>query len=265
MRHFGPSHLRAMTVTFPPVDQQRAIAGVLGALDDKIVANAELARTADELASSLFARAVAGVESGPDTFGSLCSVGGGGTPKTSEPSYWQGAVAWATPTDVTRLRGPYLRFTARLITEAGLKACASPLYPVDSILMTSRATIGAFALAKTQVAVNQGFIVVNPIDPGARYWIFHEMRSRVEEFTSFANGATFLELSRGNFKKLPVRLADKATISGFSARARELHDLGSQILTESDTLAELRDTLLPHLMSGRLKVRDAEKVVGDAL
>lgn len=257
--------LANLAISVPPFERQRAIAELLGALDDKIAANAELARTADRLACGLFTRSVAGVESGPRSFGDLCAVGGGGTPKSSEPAFWSGDTDWATPTDVTRLSGPYLRSTAKRITSEGLAACASRLYPVNSILMTSRATIGSFALAKAPMAVNQGFIVVNPTDKSLCCWFLHEMRSRVDEFKSLANGATFLELSRGNFKKLPVRLADPAAMTEFCARAGGLHDLANQALIESDALARLRDTLLPHLMSGRMRVRDAEKTVSDVV
>jgi len=265
MANLNTSILRSTPLSVPGERSRLAIGGLLGALDDKIAANAELARTADRLACGLFTRSVAGVESGPRSFGDLCAVGGGGTPKSSEPAFWSGDTDWATPTDVTRLSGPYLRSTAKRITSEGLAACASRLYPVNSILMTSRATIGSFALAKAPMAVNQGFIVVNPTDKSLRCWFLHEMRSRVDEFKSLANGATFLELSRGNFKKLPVRLADPAAMTEFCARAGGLHDLANQALIESDALARLRDTLLPHLMSGRMRVRDAEKTVSDAV
>lgn len=91
---------------------------------------------------------------------------------------------------------PYLTTTKRKITDAGLASCSSPLYPAGSILMTSRATIGAFAITQRPMAVNQGFIVVNPKDPDLKWWLIHEMRSRVDEFHAQANGATFLELPR---------------------------------------------------------------------
>ncbi len=263
--HINLGILGRLTIPIVGYVEQQGIAAVLSALDDKIAANAELARAADRLACGLFTRFVAGVESGPRTFGDLCAVGGGGTPQSSEPAFWSGNIDWATPTDVTRLPGPYLRSTAKRITSEGLAACSSRLYPVNSILMTSRATIGSFALAKAPMAVNQRFIVVNPTDKDLCYWFFHEMRTRVDEFKSRANGATFLELSRGNFKKLAVRLTDPAAMTEFCSLAGGLHDLANQALIESDALATIRDTLLPHLMSGRLKVRDAEKTVSDAV
>ena len=265
MRHFGPSHLRHMTVTFPPVADQDCIADVLGALDDKIAANQLAAATAVRLADALFASATREVEGSSCTFADVAEIGGGGTPSTKIETYWNGGIPWATPTDVTALEGPYLQRTARMITEAGLSACSSTLYPAGSILMTSRATIGAFAVAEVPTAVNQGFIVVNARSPESQMWLFHEMRSRVDEFISLANGATFLELSRGRFKALPVRLANKEVIRGFGKQASVIHQKAAHALEESRSLASLRDTLLPALMSGKIRVRDAEKSVEAAI
>jgi type I restriction enzyme S subunit len=246
------------------IREQQAIAEVLGALDDKIAANTKLAATADAIATSTFHRAVHGIPFSEKTFNDIASISGGGTPSTKVSEYWDGEVQWATPTDVTPLQGPYLESTTRTISQAGLSACASALYPVGSILMTSRATIGAFALAQTPMAVNQGFIVVQPNDAALKFWIFHEMRSRVEEFVSLANGATFLELSRGNFKKFKVRLADANVMAEFGCSAERLHAAARNALLENAKLAETRDTLLPQLMSGKLRVKDAETALEKA-
>lgn len=246
-------------------EEQRMIAEVLSALDDKIASNAKLARASDELASVLFRSAVRSAKWSNSTFEDLAKVSGGGTPSTKVQEYWDGDVHWATPTDVTSLMGPYLSVTRRRITEEGLASCSSALYEPGAILMTSRATIGAFAIAQVPTAVNQGFIVVQPKDSAMTWWLFHEMRSRVEEFISLANGATFLELSRGNFRKLKVRLADGSTIPEFDGQAASLHAAARVALDENQTLAATRDALIPALMSGKLRVRDAENAIEGVL
>lgn len=265
VRHTSPSRIGSFVARLPKLDEQRAIAEVLGALDDKIAANMRLADTSAALVEAKFDMcADAGrVEGG--TFGELADVGGGGTPSTADPTLWAGEIAWATPTDVTALQAPYLSSTSRTLTDEGLAACASPLYPVGSILMTSRATIGAFAIAERPTAVNQGFIVVNARRPGLRWWLFHQMRARVPEFLSHANGATFLELSRGRFKQLTVWTAEEAVLREFDRLADCLHMRASAAMRENRRLAELRDTLLPELMSGRLRVRDAERTVEEVV
>lgn len=256
---------RKFILEVPPTQVQRAIAQILGALDDKIAANRKLAQTVDELTCVLFADAVLDVAPSERTFGDVVTVSGGGTPSTKVEEYWDGEIGWATPTDVTALGAPYLFSTARTITQPGLDNCSSSLYPPGSILMTSRATIGAFAVAKVPVAVNQGFIVASTSDEALRWWIFHEMRSRVPEFLSYANGATFLELSRGKFKQLRVRLPERSVIDRFGQDVSTLHASAIEAMKEIDSLILIRDALLPRLMSGELRVRDAERQVEEVL
>ena len=257
--------LGRVSLLLPSLPEQRAIAEVLGALDDKIAANTKLARTADDLAVASFHRASRDATYTGETFADVAKVSGGGTPSTKVPDYWGGDISWATPTDITALVGPYLESTSRTITGEGLGACSSELFAPGAILMTSRATIGAFAVAQVPIAVNQGFIVVEPHDETLRYWILHDMRSRVDEFIAIANGATFLELSRGNFKKFQIRVAEREVMHSFGDRAAVLHDSARQALRENQSLAETRDTLLPELMSGRLRVKDAEKKIEEVV
>ncbi|MGH3793835.1 MAG: restriction endonuclease subunit S [Pseudonocardiaceae bacterium] len=265
VRHTSPSKIYSYKADLPDFEGQLAIAEILGALDEKIAANVKLVGTAAELAATEFAAAVHGIDFSEKTFADIATVRGGGTPRTGVDEYWDGDIAWATPTDVTALVAPYLETTAKRITCSGLDACASSLYPIGSILMTSRATIGAFAVTQQPTAVNQGFIVVNPHDSDLNWWIYHEMRSRVDEFVSLANGATFLELSRGNFKKFRVRLADSHIMKDFGARADVLHSRARGALMENSVLAVMRDVLLPQLMSGKIRVKDVERTVEEVL
>ncbi|MEO8221866.1 MAG: restriction endonuclease subunit S [Specibacter sp.] len=252
-------------IPLPDLGRQQAIAEVLGALDDKIAANTKLADTSLDLAKTLFHKFTIAVDFSDKTFADVAKISGGGTPSTKVPEYWGGDTNWATPTDVTALPGPYLEATSRPITTDGLAACSSDLFQPGAILMTSRATIGAFAIAQVPTAVNQGFIVVEPNESNLRYWLFHEMFSRVDEFISLANGATFLELSRGNFKKFKVRLADPETMRDFETKAIPLHAAARNALVENSTLAATRDALLPQLMSGKLRIKEAEALVSAAL
>ncbi len=255
--------IRKLPTLLPRLVEQEAIAATLGALDDKIAVNERIATTAIELADAIYLQAVSGVEPGDETFGSVATVSGGGTPSTKVESYWGGDIAWTTPSDVTALPSPYLFNTGRKVTSDGLEMCASPLYPANSIFMTSRATIGAFALPQIPAAVNQGFIVVTPPDESMRWWLFHEMRSRVPEMISLCNGSTFLELSRRNFKALKVRLLGAEEIEKFARAAAPVHGRAVHAAEENHLLVEIRDTLLPQLMSGRIRVKDAEKIVED--
>ncbi|MEV8389808.1 MULTISPECIES: restriction endonuclease subunit S [unclassified Streptomyces] len=255
--------IRGLLIPVPVLSEQNSIARILGALDDKIAVNERIAAAALELADTLFNQAAFSLAFGEETFGSVATVAGGGTPSTKVDEYWGGKLSWTTPSDVTALPSPYLFETSRSITELGLENCASQLYPALSIFMTSRATIGAFALPQVPAAVNQGFIVVLPPNEEMRWWLLHEMRSRVDEMMSLANGSTFLELSRKNFKTMQIRLPDATGVATFARTAAPLHSAAALAARENKALAALRDTLLPQLMSGRLRVKDAEKIVED--
>ncbi|WP_081768086.1 restriction endonuclease subunit S [Microbacterium sp. MRS-1] len=263
VHHLNVPDIRSFEVWVPSLREQQAIAEILGALDDKIAANTALAATVTQLASTDFAATVRHVAWGP-RFEEIADISGGGTPSTKNPALWDGDIWWATPTDMTALVGPYLESTSRRIAPAGLAACSSKLFEPGAILMTSRATIGALAINGVPTALNQGFIAVEPHDPRLRWWLFHEMESRVDEFISWANGATFLELSRGNFKRLPVRVPEETVLMAFDSRIAPLHDAARGALAENRTLAATRDALLPELMSGKLRVRDAEALIVQA-
>ncbi|MGP5931000.1 restriction endonuclease subunit S [Corynebacterium glyciniphilum] len=252
------SALRKVEIPLPDISIQEGIARILGALDDKIAVNSSIASSGLTLIDSVY-QATRKSRSAT-TFADVTSVGGGATPSTKTPEYWGDDHNWATPSDITALDGPWLSSTSRSITDAGLHKISSPLYPAGSILMTSRASIGHYALAAEPTAVNQGFIVLNATERKFQPWIFTQLRHRTNEFIAWANGATFLELSKSVFKKLPVDLPE-GPVEDFSSRAEPILARIRTAQKESRTLAATRDELLPLLMSGKITVRDAEKRV----
>lgn len=250
--------LDAEAVTLPPIQEQRGIAATLGALDDKIGSNRRAIDLLGDLARACYAQ---WRDSTPivrvETFGTFADVFGGATPKTSEVEYWDGGLAWTTPTDVTRLSSPYLFSTSRTITDIGLRSCAAVMHPAGTIFMTSRATIGAFAVNQLPAATNQGFIAVRPREQADRWFLFEEMRSRVPEFLDNANGSTFMELSRGRFRELPLAVPARQDIDQLDRQLAPLHSKSAQLAEEINRLAGLRASLLPGLLSGHLRVAEA--------
>ncbi len=252
------SELLKVQVDLPPLPRQGAVARVLLSLDCKIDLNEDIARRCLQIADAQFlltrerVRGSATVK----TFDAFTDIYGGGTPSTAVPDYWGGEVAWATPTDVTALPHPYLSRTGRSLTDAGLAACSSRLHPAGSLLMTSRATIGAFAIAQEAMAVNQGFIVLDPRRAIDRWWLLHELMSRVDEMIARANGSTFLELSRGSFRNMLFPVPSDAELAAFHAVADPLHRRAAAAVVERDRLIALRDFLLPRLVAGTLNVAE---------
>lgn len=247
--------LKSIVINLPGLSEQRAIAATLGALDDKIESNRKAINLIQQAAVAIFSKWRSGTtQTTISTFGAYADVYGGATPKTTVPEYWAGDLAWATPTDVTNLSAPYLFETSRTITDKGLQSCTTVMHPAGTIFMTSRATIGAFAVNQIPAAVNQGFIAVRPRQEVDRYFLLEEMRSRVNEFVDNANGSTFLEISRGRFKELPLEVPGLGALENLDLQLSPLHRKAAQLALESSRLSALRNILLPELLSGRIRV-----------
>ncbi|MFN8820200.1 MAG: restriction endonuclease subunit S [bacterium] len=299
MPNLNEGIIRAFPLSLPPLPEQRAIAHMLGTLDDKIELNRRMNETLEAMARALFkswfvdfdpVRAKAeGRDPGlpkplGDLFparlvdselgeipqgwcikpvGDLADVVGGTTPSTKEPSYWEGGMhAWATPKDLSGLSVPVVLDTERRITDAGLSQVGSGLLPNGTVLLSSRAPIGYLAVAEIPLAINQGFIAMVAKAGTPNLFLLLWASVAHDDIVSRANGSTFLEISKANFRPIPVVTPSAQVMQAFERLARPLYERIVQCARESRTLAALRDTLLPKLISGELRVGDltAEKI-----
>ena len=185
----------------------------------------------------------------------LADIAGGTTPSTKESEYWGGGThAWATPKDLSGLSVPVLLDTERRITDAGLSQIGSGLLPRGTVLLSSRAPIGYLAIAEIPVAINQGFIAMTPNIGTSNLFLLMWARVAHEVIVSRANGSTFLEVSKANFRPIQVVTPSADVMQAFEQRARPLFERMVECERESRTLAALRDSLLPKLISGELRV-----------
>jgi len=297
----SPSLIQGVEVPLPPLPEQRAIAHILGTLDDKIELNRRICETLEAMARALFkswfvdfdpVRAKAegrdpGLPNGladlfPESFedselgeipkgwniraiGELADVAGGTTPSTKMPAYWEGGThAWATPKDLSGLSVPVLLDTERQITDAGLAQIGSGLLPKGTVLLSSRAPIGYLAVAEIPVAINQGFIAMTPKGGTSNIFLLLWASVASEDILSRANGSTFLEISKASFRPISVLTPSAKVMSAFDRLARATYERIVECAQESRTLAALRDTLLPKLISGELRLKVADDVTKEA-
>lgn len=191
--------------------------------------------------------------------GDEVTVVGGGTPSTKNPDFWEnGQINWTSPKDLSNLADKVLVETERKVTEAGLTKISSGLLPVDTVLMSSRAPVGYLALAKIPLAVNQGYIAMKCEKALSPEFVIQWCAAHMDEIKSRASGTTFAEISKKNFKIIPVVMPPESLVSVYSKQASSLYEAIENNVRESDTLAKLRDSLLPKLLSGELSVPDAE-------
>ena len=293
--------LRALDVRLPQPREQRAIAQILGTLDDKIELNRRMNETLEAMARALFkswfvdfdpVRAkMEGRDTGlpqeiadlfPDQLvdsemgkipegwevsqiGDEVDAVGGSTPSTKEPSYWdQGQLYWATPKDLSKLSSPVLLDTTRKITDAGLRKISSRTLPVGTVLLSSRAPIGYLAIAEIPTAVNQGFIAMRCERRLPNLYVLYWCEQNLGYIRNIAGGSTFAEISKKTFRTVSVVVPSKAILVMYQRLSRPLYDLLVTKVKEAATLAALRDTLLPKLISGEKRLGKTAWTLGMA-
>ena len=192
-----------------------------------------------------------------EEIGKIVAAVGGGTPSTAIPEYWDEGDHWfATPKDLSNLRSPILFETERKVTEAGLRKISSGLLPTGTVLMSSRAPIGYLALTAVPVCVNQGFIAMACKGPVSNYYVLNWVRTNMSSITANAGGTTFAEISKKNFRPIPALVPAAEIAEHFDALVAPMYGAIENHDRECKSLTELRDTLLPKLMSGELQVSD---------
>lgn len=292
--------LRQAALPVPPLRDQHGIVKILGSLDDRIDLNRRISETLEATARALFAswfvgfdpvRAKMEGESGvpkpladlfPDrladselgeipagwgirTIGDLADVVGGSTPSTKDAIYWDGGThCWATPKDLSALPVPVLLDTERRVTDAGLSQISSGLLPAGTVLLSSRAPIGYLAVAEVPVAINQGFIAMKPKMGTSNLFLLFWAGFAHDEIVSRANGSTFLEISKANFRPIRSVVPSPRVMQAFDQAVRPLYKRIVETERESRTLAALRDSLLPKLVSGEIRVPQKEKIGEEA-
>jgi len=185
--------------------------------------------------------------------GDVVECVGGSTPSTKEPKYWdRGKHHWTTPKDFSSLQSPFLISTDRKITDAGVSAISSGLLPAGTLLLSSRAPVGYLAIATMPVAINQGFIALKCNERASNYFMLNWCQENMAEIESRATGTTFAEISKSNFRPISMVLSPIELMAVFSTSVATLYAQITANLYQSRTLATLRDTLLPKLLSGEL-------------
>jgi len=248
--------VRGLPVALPPLQTQHVIAGILGALDDKIELNRRMNATLESMARAVFQELVKDEGGEEKLIGDVVTIVGGSTPSTANLAFWDGGdIHWATPKDLAPLQSPFLLDTNSRITALGLQEISSGLLPVGTVLLSSRAPIGYLAIAQIPTAINQGFIAIKCTTEVPNYFVVNWLKANMEEIIGRANGTTFLEISKSNFRPMKIVIPPPERMKVFIEVVEPLYQKIVANLKESRTLANLRDSLLPKLMRGEVRVK----------
>lgn len=269
--NISPNDVKSLTVRWPDIETQHRIADILSAYDDLIENNQKQIKLLEEAAQRLYkewfvdlrfpghenTKIVDGVPEGwrVASIADICDTVGGGTPSTKIQSYYEkGDILWVTPTDITRNFSLALLDTEKKITPEGLKNSSAKMLPAETILMTSRASVGFFGMCKYEVCTNQGFISCIPKRENLQMYLLFNLKSRVEEIRQKAGGSTYLEISKTVFRELKIILPKDEVLAEYQ---KNVHDIFDEIYCRTEmikSLVDMRNRLLPKLMGGEVEV-----------
>ena len=241
---------QTIEIEVPDVEIQRKIVGILETLRRKIEINNNINENLEQQAQALFKDMIADVQE-QVPFTSVIQVLGGGTPKTGNQEYWNGEIPFFTPKDVGN---PYVLTTEKSITPFGLDNCNSRLYPVNTVFLTARGTVGKVSLAGVPMAMNQSCYALAGKDGLHPIIVYHYVLETVKALKHKASGAVFDAIITRDFDTESVPALTSEQIESYIAVAEPIY---SEILNrtlENQRLSTLRDTLLPQLMNGKIDV-----------
>ena len=240
-------HLEQIQIPYLPLEQQAKISSVLRALEEKIENNRRLndnlQQQAAALFSSLYDRTNTEVR-----FTDLIQILGGGTPKTGENTYWNGNIAFFTPKDVGT---PYTLITEKTITEEGLSHCNSRLYPVNTVFVTARGTVGKVGMSGVPMAMNQSCYALVGKETHQLLVYFYTLKA-VDRLKHKASGAVFDAITTRDFESEQIMKLSDDDAKAFLCIAEPMFQKVLNNCIENLRLSTLRDSLLPKLMSGEV-------------
>jgi len=269
VKHTSPDRIASFEYDFPTLPTQQKIAEILSTYDEKIENNKKIIKSLEETILNLFSEWFVNnhfpgyettrfididQESIPQGWnivriGEFCDTYGGGTPETKESRNWEkGDIAWATPSDLTAQDSIFIDHTAKSITSYGLENSSAKFLPKNSILMTSRATVGVISLSTIPITTNQGFISCVCDTPHKTSFLFWWLRTHVDIIKGLATGSTFPEINKSVFRNITLVLPEDEVLLKFHAFAERFSQEIYILEKQNTDLNKSRDRLLEKLI-----------------
>ncbi|MCY9829187.1 restriction endonuclease subunit S [Vibrio chagasii] len=285
-------------ILVPSLEEQKLLTACMSSLDDKIALNTLKNQTLEQMAQTIFKSwfvdfdpvkakmndeqpdgmdaataslfpeklvSETGLPEGwiQSEIGDEVTVVGGGTPSKKIDDFWvDGDIHWTSPKDLSGVQDKVLLDTASKVTEAGLRKISSGLLPKDTVLLSSRAPVGYLALAKVPMAINQGYIAMKCEKQLPPEFVLQWCVHRMDEIKQRASGSTFAEISKKSFKPISVVVPTDEVLNAYQKLVKPLYDAITSNARQNEQLSTLRDTLLPKLLSGEIKLEEENNLTG---
>ena len=246
----------------PKLEIQKKIAGILSLLDDKIELNNKINENLEQQAQALYQNLFIDNADGEWKQGTISDLGtviGGSTPSKSKPEYYtENGIAWITPKDLSVNKAKFIWHGENDITELGLKNSSASIMPAGTVLFSSRAPIGYIAIAAGEITTNQGFKSVVPKPEIGTAFVYYFLKHNLPIIEGMASGSTFKEVSGSTMKNVPAVIPDSETLGRFNDFCKPIFAQQQILEEQNQSLAALRDSLLPKLMSGKIDIFDIQ-------
>ena len=252
------SEVANLTIPVPSLAVQEVIVQTMQCLEDKITCNEQINDNLEQQAQSYFQELFvdnANPEWAIGTISDLGTVVGGSTPSKAKLEYYtESGIAWITPKDLSINKSKFVSHGENDITELGLKNSSAAIMPEGTVLFSSRAPIGYIAIAAGEVTTNQGFKSVVPKPEIGTPFVYFFLKNTLPVIEGMASGSTFKEVSGSTMKNVPAVIPDAETLAKFSDFCAPIFAQQRILEEQNQSLATLRDNLLPKLMSGEIDV-----------
>ncbi|MEY8675722.1 restriction endonuclease subunit S [Thomasclavelia cocleata] len=251
-----------LEINFPSLDKQTRISSILKSLDDKIALNNKINNNLEHQMETLFRSLfVENVNSAwqEGVLSDLGTIVAGGTPSKAKPEYYaEHGIAWITPKDLSLNKSKFISNGENDISELGFSKSSTTKMPAGTVLFSSRAPIGYIAIAANELTTNQGFKSVVPNENIGTAFMYFLLKWLLPTIERMASGSTFKEISGTGMKSVPVVIPDDKTIAQFNDFCSPIFQQQEILEAENIRLSNIRDALLPKLMSGELDVSDID-------
>lgn len=265
--HVSPDAIANMDLSVPPLPEQKRIVDLISSVDSYIEALQQQLESAKKSRNAVLHELLTAGGEGwiETTLGEVAEVIGGGTPSTTIGEYWEGDIVWLTPTEITSQDGKVVSDSIRKITDLGFKNSGAQMLPKDSVILTSRASVGFVALAGKELCTNQGFQSLIPKPSVLSKFLMFWIQLNRPEFESRSAGSTFKEISKSNVKSIKLELPPLAEQKRIVEIVNTIDEVISQTELTSSKAQKLRSGLLSDLLSGEHEIPVTyDKVIGAA-
>ena len=249
----SPSKVKQILIPIPPLPEQKAIATALSDMD-ALIAQTEKFIDKKKAMKQGMMQELLKPKKGWVTkkLGEICEIIGGGTPSTTNSSFWNGDINWFTPTEVGQDK--FLYTSMRKITSLGLAACSARILPAGTILLTTRAGIGDLGILIFDAATNQGFQSLLP-RAGVHYeFVYYMMQTKKSELLQNASGSTFLEISPRKLKSIEISIPSITIQKEIAGILQEIDSTISLIETKLQKLKLQKQGMMQELLTGRIRL-----------